>query len=176
MIFGLLLPGMGAVYNRQNIKAIVHFVSVIGLYQLAQIRVLGGFFALGGLALHIYTVVDAYRTARSIAGGESAATDEERFKRSLARRAPMVGTALIVAGLLIVLQLLQPFGRISATSLAAVALIVLGGYLLTRYVKRSREQEYPKEESRRLPYALIPGGFSQQPKRSSSHPGEQRWR
>ena len=44
-----VLPGMGAVYNRQNIKAVVHFVSIIGLFELASLKVAAGVFALAGL-------------------------------------------------------------------------------------------------------------------------------
>ena len=58
-----VLPGMGAVYNRQNIKAVVHFVSIIGLFELASLKVAAGVFALAGLAFYLYSIIDAYRTA-----------------------------------------------------------------------------------------------------------------
>src|SRR5713226_3931829 len=78
-----LLPGMGAVYNHQNIKGVVDFAAIVGLFQLTAIHIASGFFALAGLAFYLYSIVDAYRTAQLIAGGESGAIDEERFKRSL---------------------------------------------------------------------------------------------
>src|SRR5947209_3426945 len=48
-----LLPGMGAVYNRQNIKGVVHFVTIVGLFQLTALRVGAGFFSLAGMAFYV---------------------------------------------------------------------------------------------------------------------------
>ena len=162
-----VLPGMGAVYNRQNIKAVVHFVSIIGLFELASLRVAAGVFALAGLAFYLYSIIDAYRTAMLIARGESPAVDEERFKRSLIKRAPLIGIVLIAAGLLLVVQILRPFAFVTVARLFPVALIILGGYLLTRYFKRSREESYEQHPSV-PPYSLVPGKFSE---RSSERSG-----
>jgi hypothetical protein len=155
-----VLPGMGAVYNRQNIKAVVHFVSIIGLFELASLRVASGVFALAGIVVYLYSIIDAYRTAILIGRGESPAIDEERFKRSLIKRAPLIGVTLIVAGLLLVIQILRPFAFITLARLFPVALILLGGYLLTRYFKRSREESYDERPSA-TPYSLVPGRFGE---------------
>ncbi len=162
-----VLPGMGAVYNRQNIKAVVHFVSIIGLFELASLKVAAGVFALAGMAVYLYSIIDAYRTAILIARGESPAVDEERFKRTLIKRAPLIGIALIVSGLLLVVQLLRPFPFVTLARLFPVALIILGGYLLTRYFKRSQEESYEQHPSS-PPYSLIPGRFRE---RSSERTG-----
>ncbi len=156
-----LLPGMGAVYNRQNIKAVLHFVSIIGLFELASLKVASGVFALGGMAFYLYSIIDAYRTAVLIARGESPAIDEERFKRSLIKRAPLIGIMLIGAGLLLVVQFLRPFAVLTLARLFPVALIILGGYLLTRYFKRSRDESYD-DHSSVAPYSLVPGRFGEQ--------------
>jgi len=157
-----LLPGMGAVFNRQNVKAVVHFVTIIGLFQLTRLRVVSGIFGLAGFLSYIYSIVDAYRTSELIAQGESPAADEERFKRMLVKRAPMVGTVLIFAGLLLVISLVRPFGFISFPRLFPVALILLGGYLLTTYFKRSREESYSTDYSVRHPHQLGSGSFTEQ--------------
>jgi len=162
-----VLPGMGAVYNRQNIKAVVHFVSIIGLFELASLKVAAGVFALAGLVFYFYSIIDAYRTAMLIARGESPAVDEERFKRSLINRAPLIGVMLIAAGLLLVIQIIRPFAFVTVARLFPVALIILGGYLLTRYFKRSREESYEQHPSV-PPYSLVPGRFSE---RSSERSG-----
>jgi len=162
-----VLPGMGAVYNRQNIKAVVHFVSIIGLFELASLKVAAGVFALAGLVFYFYSIIDAYRTAMLIARGESPAVDEERFKRSLIKRAPLIGVVLIVAGLLLVIQIVRPFAFVTVARLFPVALIILGGYLLTRYFKRSREESYEQHPSV-PPYSLVPGRFGE---RSSERSG-----
>ena len=162
-----VLPGMGAVYNRQNIKAVVHFVSIIGLFELASLKVAAGVFALAGLVFYFYSIIDAYRTAMLIARGESPAVDEERFKRSLIKRAPLIGVMLIAAGLLLVIQIVKPFAFVTVARLLPVALIILGGYLLTRYFKRSREESFEQHPSV-PPYSLVPGRFSE---RSSERSG-----
>lgn len=154
-----LLPGMGAVYNRQNIKGIVHFVTIVGLFRLTGIRFASAIFALGGLSFYIYSIVDAYRTARLIALGEDPAVDEARFKRSLIKRAPVIGVVLITAGLLLVIQIARPFALVTFARLLPVAFIILGGYLLTRYFKRPREESYD-EGPTSPPYSLVPGDFS----------------
>jgi len=167
-----LLPGMGAVYNRQNVKGVVHFVTVIGLFQLSDLNIFEALFGMAGVAFYVYSIIDAYRTARLIAQGESASADEARFKRELARRAPLIGGVLIVTGLLMVLQFLRPFGLyISMGRLLPVALIILGGYLLTRYFKRSRIEDQSPDYSPR-PFSLISGSLSD----DATQAGRQSWR
>lgn len=164
------VPGMGAVYNRQNVKAVVHFFAVVGLFQLPKLRLVPGLFALAGFASYVYSIIDAHRTAQLIARGESAAEDEERFKRALIRRAPALGVFLIVAGILFVINIIRPVAIFALAKLFPVLLILLGGYLLTRYFKRSHD-EVGTEYSPRTPYSLVPGSFgsraSEQVKRLS---------
>ena len=159
-----LFPGMGAVFNRQNIKGVVHFVTIVGLFQLTKIRFAAGLFALGGLACYFYSIVDAYRTANLIAMGESPAANEERFKRSLIKRAPLIGLFLLSVGVLLLFQLMRPFPIVTLVRFFPVALIFLGGYLLTRYFKRSRDAGTGEQLQ---PYSLVPGRFSE----SSSETG-----
>jgi hypothetical protein len=172
-----LLPGMGAVYNRQNIKAVVHFITVVGLFQLSRLHVVSGLFVLAGFAFYVYSIFDAYHTSQLVARGESAAADEERFKRMLVKRAPVIGAALMVAGVFLVIQLVRPIAFLTFTRLFPVALILLGGYLLTTYFKRSREKGYSHEYSATRPFELGPGSFTDQSSerfRRLSRPGDRR--
>src|SRR5690242_12344691 len=115
-----LLPGMGAVFNRQNIKGIIHFVTIVGLFQLTGLRVMTGLFSLAGMGFYIYSIIDAHRTAQLIAQGEDPTVDEARFKRSLIKRAPLIGIMLIVTGLLLVIQIARPFPFITFARLLPV--------------------------------------------------------
>ncbi|MGA9768780.1 MAG: hypothetical protein WBV94_07065 [Blastocatellia bacterium] len=172
-----LLPGLGAVYNRQNVKAIVHFVGTVGLFQLTNLHIFSGFFRLAGLALYIYSIIDAYRTAQRIAEGESPEADEAKFKRQLAKRAPVFGLLFICAGLLLVIQIIQPWAFITPARLIPAALIIFGGYLLTNYFKRSREEEYNSDNSQPPPYSLLPDSFAENVPnnvRRMSRPGDRR--
>ncbi len=135
-----LIPGMGAVYNRQNMKAIVQFLATMGLFRLSSIHEMAGFFNLSGLAFYFYTIIDAYRTADLIAKGEDPAVLEEKFRRSLIKRAPLLGILLVLAGVLLFVQIVRPFALgVSLLKLAPVALIFLGGYLIVSYLKRSSD-------------------------------------
>jgi len=154
-----IIPGMGAVYNRQNLKAAVHFAAVVGTFQLTHLHVLSGVFALAGAALYIYTILDAFRTSQAIAAGESARSNEEKFKRSLVKVAPYVGLFLVMIGVLSVIQMIHPFPLIAVARLLPVALILLGGFLLTRYFKKSREQ-YDPEDTDQYVLAQHPFGRS----------------
>ena len=160
-LFGVFLPGLGAIYNRQNVKAIAHFLTVVCLFQLKHVGLFGGAFFAGGLAFYVYSIIDAYRTAQLIAQGASAAADEDQFKKRLARRAPVIGLGLVVGGALLALQFLQPFG-VSLTRLVPVALILLGGYLLASHFKRTRDRDYGAEHTGRSPGTLVRGPFAEQ--------------
>jgi TM2 domain-containing membrane protein YozV len=152
-LFGIFLPGLGAVYNRQNVKALAHFLTVVGLFQLRHLGILGVPFFLGGLAFYIYSIVDAYRTAHLVAQGESPAANEEEFKS----RVPAIGLGLVVVGALLAIQFLLPFG-IPLARLIPVALILLGGYLVTSYFKRARDGSYGDYFDRK-PHGLAQGQF-----------------
>jgi hypothetical protein len=168
----MVLPGLGAVYNRQNVKAVAHFIAVAGLFQFAGLLPFSGLFRLAGLVLYVHSIIDACRTAKMISEGESAAENEARFKRALARRAPAIGLVLVVSGLISIIQIAQPFGlTISLPRLLPVLLVFLGGYLLTRYFKRSRQGDYPADK--RPP--LIPARFvDRKDSARASHHGDYR--
>jgi len=154
-----LIPGMGAVYNRQNFKALVHFISIVGLFKLSGIRPLEALFALAGGAFYLYSIVDAYRTANRIADGESPKADEDRLKRFLKQRAPAVGLLLLVAGIGLLVNMIRPFS-LELIRLLPVALVLLGGYLIVSHLNRSREDDYPadhhEQQPQQQPHSLFP--------------------
>src|SRR5580765_3406252 len=62
MLLGII-PGLGAAYNGQNIKALVHFAVIVGMWQMADVFDRGFFFAIAGVALYLYSIYDARRSA-----------------------------------------------------------------------------------------------------------------
>ena len=152
-----LIPGLGAAYNHQNLKAVFHFVGVMLLYQLSEIGPLEAFFALAGTAFYLYSIIDAYRTGDRIAQGEDPQTDERRLRKALTKRAKEIGFLLLAFGVLFLIRLVHPFGLgISLIKLIPVALILLGGYLIIAHLRRSRDIEDPMVYSARPSYPLIP--------------------
>jgi cell wall-active antibiotic response 4TMS protein YvqF len=66
-----LIPGVGAIYNGQVIKAMVQVLMFGALVALSH-RVgdaLGAIFGLGAFAFYFYMVIDSYQTARAMALG-----------------------------------------------------------------------------------------------------------
>jgi hypothetical protein len=151
-----IFPSGGAIFNRQNLKAVVQFISIFGLFYLGKVS---PFFGLAGMAFYFHSVIDSYRTARAIAEGESPSENEERYKFTLIKRAPAIGVALILIGLVVFIHLIHPlYAFISFARLVPVALIILGGYLLTRYFKQSRE--FSSDNADRKNLYLVTGNYS----------------
>jgi hypothetical protein len=134
MLFALI-PGLGAVHNRQNLKALVHFVGVMGLMQMAESTDLA-FFGVGAGVFYLFTLVDAFRTANSIAEGEDPREDEVRLRWMFSRYKPIWGTALCVLAVIASLASLPvlPFG-VSEARLWALLLFVAGAALIVSYFR-----------------------------------------
>jgi TM2 domain-containing membrane protein YozV len=152
-----MIPGLGAAYNHQNVKAIFHFIGTMLLFQFSEIRQLDVFFALAGTAFYFYTIVDAYRTGKRIGAGEDPAIEESRLKRFLARHVRQLGLLLLAGGTVLFLEWLHPFGfSLPLLRLLPAALILLGGYLIISHIQRSNEEKESVVSTPKTPYALFP--------------------
>lgn len=129
------VPGLGAVYNRQNLKAVLHFVGTVGLIELGDVTNIG-MFVFGGLVFFLYTIIDANRSAKAIAAGVDVREDERRIQWLFARYRPVWGVALLVAALIAALSSLSvlPFG-LSIVQIWAVMLFIAGTYLVVSYFR-----------------------------------------
>ena len=83
-----LIPGLGAAYNGQNIKALVHFAVTVGLMTLSDIFdwPLEIALGLGGFAFYCYSMYDAYASAQRRRNGEDLGLEDERLKSFLRER------------------------------------------------------------------------------------------
>ncbi len=129
-----LIPGVGAIYNGQMIKAIVQVLLFGSLIALSH-RVggpLGPIFGLGAAAFYFYMVIDSYQTAKARQLGRL--TPEWFAPNELKLNAPKGAVALIVLGILFLLDNLGVpiFSQIG--KFWPVLLIVLGLILLQRRV------------------------------------------
>ena len=128
-----LIPGLGAVYNGEYTKAIIHVAVWGGLFAIGLTGALGDLDALVWIAfglVPVYMSLDAYRVARARRSGvvepADAATDSRR---------PVGALVLIGLG---VLALLGNFGLIRGEWIERgwpLLLIGIGAWLL---VKRTR--------------------------------------
>jgi len=119
-----LIPGMGAVYNSEYLKAATWFAVFAALVMLGG-RV-HGVFGFGALVFLVFTIFDSYRTAetRALRGAEPPRADGEE------RAVLAWGVVLVVLGLLFLLQNLIPFHFLNR--LWPLVFIGLGGYLVYR--------------------------------------------
>ena len=140
-----LIPGVGAVYNAQYVKAIVHVVVLGLLISIVSSDAASGFEPLFGLLIaiwYLYMPFEAYHTARKRAAGLPVDDISSLFPmRSRSSGFPVGPVALIALG---VVFLLAQFDLISLRILLRfwpVALIAAGGWML--YERMSAEGERP---------------------------------
>jgi len=121
-----IIPGIGAVYNREYMKAVVHFSIFAGLTIISESV---GIFGLAAFAFYVYTIIDAYRSAEAIALGRSftsTAGGEEHGGLNLL----LWGGLLIAMGILFLLDNLGAIRLRDAAEFWPLILIALGGYLV----------------------------------------------
>lgn len=128
-LFGLI-PGLGAAYNGQNIKSLVHFIIPVSLWQLADIfsRGLEVSFALAGVAFYLFSIYDAVSTAKRARSGADLQVEDESIKTLLQENTPIWGTLLVGVGVLSLLNLFFPFIVYKTWP----ALLILAGLYLLR--------------------------------------------
>jgi uncharacterized membrane protein len=146
-----VIPGGGAIYNHQHLKAVLHFFITVGLFQLSVFGKTFTIFALGGAVFYLYSIIDAYRNGEAISRGENPREADERLKRWIAKHAPALGFVLFASGLILFLQTVRPFGfELSLAILGRlipVGLIFLGGYLVVSRIRRGAPGARRQDES-----------------------------
>jgi hypothetical protein len=129
-----LIPGMGAVYNNDYLKAITYFAVFASLVMMGD--KINGVFGFGAFAFLVFNMFDAYRTAERKARQqiESGGFSEETVKED--KTIIGWGIFLIVLGVLFLLQNIIPYYFLGR--LWPLVFILLGGYLIYRAL-RGRE-------------------------------------
>jgi hypothetical protein len=175
-----LVPGLGAVYNRQNLKALFHFIGTVGLFEIGGATDLA-LFVFGGVVFFLYTVMDANRSAREIAAGADPRDDERRIKWAFARYKPAWGLAMIVAALLAIIPQLPIIPGVLSPARIWAALLFLGGlYMIFAYFRSLRTDAEPPSfptPPRSVVSSALPGDVggltsTYTEGRSTSHLGE----
>jgi hypothetical protein len=134
------VPGLGAAYNGQTSKAIVHFAIFASFFQMAVITDGVTFFVLGVVGTWLFAAVDACRTAQLMRAGLAPDAEEDAITRQLYGNPLAWGLTLLVLGSVFlahtVLGLQFPMRRA-----LPVALVILGAYILYDYLKRHRRRD-----------------------------------
>lgn len=152
-----LIPGLGAAYNGQNIKALAHFVAVVGLWVLADIfdSPLEVAFELGGAACYFYSIYDAFRSAQRLRRGEDLSVEDDRLKLFLQQRMYLFGGLLICVGALATLDFIFPK---LLNHYWPSLLIIAGVYVIWNY-QRNRRDSQARTAYRTPPPSVIPSSF-----------------
>jgi hypothetical protein len=130
------IPGLGAVYNGEYVKALIHVLVFGGLIAAQSSDVSGAYHAFLGIALgcfYFYMPIEAYRTAKAKQAGETAPAT----LFGGAERRP-VG-AIVLVGLWVFL-LLANFGMLEWDWLGKAwpaGLVILGVWLLTDRLRKN---------------------------------------
>jgi hypothetical protein len=129
-----MIPGVGAIYNGQYAKGLVHAIVWGLLMSIAQSRAAQGLewiFVMLVIAWWAYMAFEAHRTAQKIQAGEP--VDEYSSlvpMRGRGDQAPVAGVALVVLGVLLLLHTLELLDFDRVARYWPVLLIALGVYLL----------------------------------------------
>jgi hypothetical protein len=129
-----LIPGVGAIYNGQYAKGLVHAIVWGLLMSIAQSRAAEGLeaiFVMLVIAWWAYMAFEAHRTAQKMQAGEP--VDEYSSlvpMRGRGDQAPVAGVALVVLGILLLLHTLELLDFERVARYWPVLVIALGVYLL----------------------------------------------
>ena len=139
-LLSLLVPGLGAAYNGQTSKALVHFALFASCWQMAAVTNAVAFFVLGALGVWLFAAVDAYRTAELIRAGLMPDAESDPIARRLYGHPLAWAVVLIALGSIFLLNTL--FGvQFPVRQLLPVALVLLGAYMLFDYLRTRRERD-----------------------------------
>lgn len=149
------VPGLGAAYNGQTSKAIIHFTLFASFFQMAVVTQGVHFFVLGVLGTWLFAAVDACRTAQLMRAGLAPDTEEDVIARRLYGNPLAWGITLVIIGTVFLLHTL--FGlQLPVKKLLPVALVALGAYMLFDYLRRRRGSErVVRFDSRQPPPSVI---------------------
>lgn len=131
-LLSAIVPGLGAAYNGQTVKALVYFGVWAGLLQMSLISGFALFF-LGSVGMWFFAALDAWRTAQMIRSGLTPDIAEDIFVRRFAGNPKLWGIVLTVLGAVFLLQRVFELRGLMRVLLPA-SLIALGIYVLRGYV------------------------------------------
>ena len=134
------VPGLGAAYNGQTSKAIVHFAIFASFFQMAVVTDGVTFFVLGVVGTWLFAAVDACRTAQLMRAGLAPDAEEDALARQLYGNPIAWGATLVILGLIFLAHTLLGV-QFPVRRTLPVALVVLGAYMLFDYLRRRKRRE-----------------------------------
>ena len=154
LLLSFLVPGLGAAYNGQTSKALVHFTIFASFFQMATVTDGVAFFVLGVVGTWLFSAVDACRTAQLIHAGLAPDAESDAIARRLYGNPLAWAVLLIALGTIFLLHTL--FGvRLPVREFLPVILVLLGAYMLFDYFRSRRQRDASPFDSRRPPPSVV---------------------
>ena len=140
-LLSFVCPGLGAAYNGQTIKALVHFAVFVGLFQMA-IWTTGGtlLFVFGFVGMWFFAALDAWRTAQAIRSGLTPDVAEDILVKRFSGNPKLWGIVLTVLGAAFFLRNVLNLSGVMKAVLP-IMLIGLGIYILRGYIFKPKTDE-----------------------------------
>lgn len=143
-----VVPGIGAVYNREYVKALIHFAVFAALWMVADRG--PGIFVLAVISFWIYTIIDAYRSAQVILRLQVTQPEApEREPEGI--NAPVWGATLVLLGILFFLNNLGLDGFRAIERFWPLIFVALGIYLILDYYVSPKKTSLPSAPPARHP-------------------------
>ena len=144
-----LIPGVGAIYNGQYAKGLVHAIVwgvLMSITNADQPHELMPVFVMLVIAWWAYMALEAHHTAKRLQNGEPVDEYSSLFNlRGGPNRAPVAAIGLIVLGVLLLLHTLDLLNFECVARFWPVLLIAAGVYLLwERFSGRDREVRHER--------------------------------
>lgn len=139
-LLSFIVPGLGAAYNGQTSKAIVHFAIFASFFQMAIITDGLPFFVLGFIATWCFAAIDACRTAQMLRSGLAPGAEEDVITRRLYGNPFAWSVTLLVLGTIFLLHTLLGI-QLPVKQFLPVLLVALGAYMLVDFLRRRSARE-----------------------------------
>lgn len=139
-LLSMLLPGLGAAYNGQTVKALVYFAIFVGLFQMSVLTGGTPLFVLSFVGMWFFAALDAWRTAQMIRSGLTPDVAEDIFVKRFSGNPKLWGIVLTILGGAFLLQTIFRFRGLMRGLMPAM-LIGLGVYILRGYIFKPKDED-----------------------------------
>lgn len=159
-LLSMVCPGLGAAYNGQTTKALVHFALFVGLFQMAVLTSGTPLFVLGFIGMWFFAALDAWRTAQMIRSGVTPDSADDILVSRFSGNPKLWGAVLLVLGAAFLFQRVFNFVPV-LRGVLPLMLIGLGIYVIKGYIFKPKSDHDNTVWSSRQPetsFALTHSG------------------
>ena len=146
LLLSFICPGLGAAYNGQTSKALVHFTIFASFFQMATVTDGAAFFVLGVVGTWLFAAVDAVRTAQLIRAGLAPGAERDAIARRLYGNPLAWAVTMIVLGTVFLLHTVFNV-RLPVREFLPVVLVLLGAYMLFDWARARHTRALPDFET-----------------------------